>query len=144
MQHPQEASQSTDEWTHTATFAPERQSAARARAFVSSHLIDHRLLHMVDRVRLVASELAADAILHAATPFTVTLSRAGPVVRLEVQDASATAARGSVQVMERDGYGPRIISQLSLDWGTSSAADGSTCVWVCFDALHSREHDGHA
>src|SRR4051812_10874560 len=96
------------DWTHEAVFASERQSAARARSFVSSRLVDHRLLRLVDPVRAVTSELSANAIVHARTPFAVTLSRTGPVVLLSVQDTApdSPAIRCSVQVMA-EGAEPR-------------------------------------
>jgi len=40
---------------------------------VTRQLVDHRLAYLVDEVRLVASELATNAVVHAATEFTVVL-----------------------------------------------------------------------
>jgi hypothetical protein len=123
------------DWSYEAGFASERQSAARARAFVSSRLIDHGLLRLVDPVRAVTSELTANAIVHARTPFAVTLSRTGPVVLLRVQDAApdSLAVRGSVQVMAEGGYGLNLVATLSRAWGVTTTADNSKCVWASFD-----------
>lgn len=94
------------EWTYDVRLAPERQSAARARSFVSSQLIEHRLLRLVDPVRAVVSELAANVIVHARTPFVVTLSRTGPAVLLSVHDASSRRpTHRSVQPMAEGGTG---------------------------------------
>src|SRR3954452_5786701 len=101
--------------THEAVFASERQSAARARWFVSSRLVGHRLLRLVDPVRAVTSELSTNAIVHDRTPSAVTLSRTGPVVLLSVQDAApdSPAVRCSVQVMAEGGYGLNLVATLS-------------------------------
>ena len=57
----------------------------RGRAFVSKHLVDHRLTFLVDTVRLVVSELATNALVHGQTAFVVTLSREDDTVRVTVQ-----------------------------------------------------------
>ena len=57
-------------WSHETVLAAEPGSAAKARAFVLQHLAEHRLLYLVDDVRMVASELATNAVLHARTAFT--------------------------------------------------------------------------
>jgi anti-sigma regulatory factor (Ser/Thr protein kinase) len=123
------------DWTHDAVFASERQSAERARSFVSSHLVDHRLLRLVNPVRAVTSELSANAIVHAGTPFAVTLSRTGPVVLLVVQDTApdSPAALRPVQVMAERGYGLNLVATLSRAWGVTTTANNSKCVWASFD-----------
>lgn len=121
--------------TVEAVFASERQSAARARSFVSGRLVDHRLLRLVDPVRAVTSELSTNAIVHARTPFTVTLSRNGPVVLLSVEDAApdSPAVRCSVQVMADGGYGLNLVASLSRAWGVTISANHSKSVWASFD-----------
>jgi hypothetical protein len=49
------------EWCHETTLAAHPMSPARARRFVVQHLVEHRLLLLLDPVRLVASELATNA-----------------------------------------------------------------------------------
>jgi hypothetical protein len=122
------------EWSYEALFASERQSAARARSFVSSQLIEHQLLRLVDPVRAVASELAANAILYARTPFTLRLSRTGPSVLLSVHGGSrAIPTPRSGQVMAEDGQGLNLVASLSRDWGIITAANDTKCVWATFD-----------
>jgi two-component sensor histidine kinase len=89
----------------------------------------------VDPVRAVASELAANAIVHARTPFTVTLSRTGRVVLLRVEDAAVESPiRRSVQLMAEGGYGLNLVASLSRAWGvTTAAANDDKCVWAEFD-----------
>jgi hypothetical protein len=123
------------DWSHDAVFASERQSTARATSFVSTMLIDHRLLRLVDPVRAVTSELSANAIIHARTPFTVTLSRTGPMVVLTVQDGAPDSGvvRSSVQVMAEEGHGLNLVATLSRAWGVTAAADHSKRIWASFD-----------
>ena len=51
-------------------------------------LIDHRLLDLVEDVRLVVSELATNAFRHAYIPFTVTLGQVRRSVPLTVTAGS--------------------------------------------------------
>src|SRR6476659_5618516 len=75
-------------WAHETVLAAESGSAARARAFVSQHLVEHHVSYLVDDVQIVASELAANAVLHAETAFTVTLEGRVRSVLLTVRDGS--------------------------------------------------------
>jgi hypothetical protein len=130
------------DWTHEAVFASERQSAARAGSFVSGRLVDQRLLRLVDPVRAVTSQLCANAIVHARTPFTVTLSRTGPVVLVRVEDApDSPAVRCSAQVMAEGAYGLNLVATLSRDWGVTTTANHSKSVWASFD-IRSRGEGG--
>lgn len=91
-------------WSHGTTLAATPISASEARAFVSHHLVDNRLLHLVEPVRLVVSELATNALVHGRTPFVVTLSREDDTVRLTVQDDSDWEANSAVdQVLQTGG-----------------------------------------
>jgi hypothetical protein len=118
--------------------AAEPKSASRARAFVCHHLVEYRLLHLVDNVRLVASELATNAIVHARTPSTLTLSRSGSTVLLELSDSSTDLPMrppaSQEQTVRTGGYGLGIFEALSLEWGVIIALTGTKTVWASFDA----------
>src|SRR4051794_4609404 len=75
-------------WSHQIVLASGPGSAAKARAFVLQHLVEHRLLYLVDDIGLVASELAANAVVHARTAFTVSLEGRVRSVLLSVRDRS--------------------------------------------------------
>ncbi len=64
----------TNSWSHETELEAESASASNARDFVCLHLDEHDLSHLVDDMRLVTSELATNALVHAHTPFTVTLA----------------------------------------------------------------------
>jgi hypothetical protein len=122
------------EWTYDAVFAAERRGAVRAKAFVSGRLIDHRLLRLVDPVRAVAGEFAANAVVRAQTPFAVTLSRTGPVVLLSVHDASPEApARRSVKAMAEGRHGLNLVVGLCRNCGVTADANDGKSVWATFD-----------
>jgi anti-sigma regulatory factor (Ser/Thr protein kinase) len=126
-------------WSHGTTLEATPISASQARAFVCHHLIDHRLLYLVDQVRLVVSELATNALVHGRTPFVVTLSREDHTVRLTVRDNSDwVGSRGDAEVLQTGGRGLGIVNILSRDWGVIRE-EGSKTVWASFD---TRETEG--
>lgn len=127
-------------WSHQATFEASPICASQARNFVTQQLIDHRLLYLVDPVRLVASELATNAVVHAHTAFSVTLARSGQTVMLTVRDDSpALPTRRVAQVMDPSGRGLEIVGIVSLDWGVSDDGAGSKAVWATFAIRGPRE-----
>jgi len=121
-------------WSHGTTLEATPISAAGARAFVSRHLVDHRLTFLVDPVRLVVSELATNALLHGQTPFVVTLSREDDTVRVTVSDDAAwITAHVSDQVLSAGGRGLGIVNVISSDWGIIAGVRSKT-VWATFAA----------
>ena len=83
-----------------------------------------------DDVLLVVSELATNAVVHAGTPFSVTVSSDGSVIRIAVSDWSATRPvmrDGSIGAIS--GRGLRLIAAVSGDWGVDPRPDGKT-VWA--------------
>jgi anti-sigma regulatory factor (Ser/Thr protein kinase) len=80
--------------------------------------------------QLVVSELATNAVIHAGTPFSVTVRSDGSAVRISVQDWS------SMQPVMREnnpvalsGRGLRLIAMVSRSWGVEYGPDGKT-VWA--------------
>jgi anti-sigma regulatory factor (Ser/Thr protein kinase) len=127
-------------WSHEATFDPTPLSASSARAFVSHHLVEHRLLYLVDHVRLVASELATNALVHAQTSFVVSLGTVDETVLLTVRDRSGALPAGRVaQAMDSSGRGLDIVDIVSLAWGITEDLGGSKAVWASFALRAARE-----
>jgi len=120
------------DWSYATELAADARSPSRGRAFVSRHLDAHGMGQMVDDVQLVVSELATNAMVHAKTSFTVTLSAAAGSVRVEVLDGSGS---GPVLVTARDldtgGRGVAIVDALSRDWGVTRRTGGKS-VWAEF------------
>jgi anti-sigma regulatory factor (Ser/Thr protein kinase) len=128
------------QWSHQASLEASPISASRARNFVTQHLVDHRLLYLVDPVRLVASELATNALLHAQTAFSVTLAATDQTVLLTVRDDSpALPTRRAAQAMDPSGRGLDIVRLVSHDWGTNEDGAGSKAVWASFAIRGPRE-----
>ena len=88
----------------------------------------------MDPVRLVASELATNALLHAQTGFTVTLSEWDRVVTLSVEDRRPTQVPtlSGHDLSDEGGRGMWIVDQLSQSWGVSSDSRGAKSVWAAF------------
>lgn len=121
------------DWSHETVLAAESKSAALARDFVRLHLVAHDLPDLVEDLRLVVSELATNAVVHAQTPFLVTLSSANGSVLLAIQDESTSGpVRASPDVMDMSGRGLMIVEALSREWGASTDAHGFKSVWASF------------
>ena len=121
-------------WSYETLLAAEPGSAAKARAFVLQHLVEHRLLYLVDDVRLVVSELAANAVVHARTAFTVTLEGRVQSVLLIVRDGSPTAPRLDTApgVSATSGRGLVVVNMISESWGVTGWGGEAKSVWASF------------
>ena len=112
-------------------FPAELGSVAEARRFVREALAD---LNEEARygVTLVVSELATNALLHAATGFEVSLQHGGNV-RLSVADGDpAPPVRREVSPTDTSGRGLHLVEQLCTRWGVEPL-DGGKCVWCEVD-----------
>jgi len=114
-----------------AHFSRERQAPTAARHFVSEVL--ERWGHsssLLEEAKLVVSELATNAVVHAGSPFSVAIRTNGSSLRVSVRDASPV--RPSLRHDDRlaaSGRGLRLVDALAVDWGTEIAAEGKT-VWA--------------
>ncbi len=126
-------------WSHQVDLAAEPASAGLARDFVSLQLSSHNLLDLVQDIRVVVSELATNALLHAQTPFVVTLSMTGGMVLLTLQDGSQLLPiQSAASVTDLNGRGLMIVELLSHEWGIST--DESH--WVSFRVMSQDGNDG--
>ena len=123
-------------WFHANTFPAEPVSARHARTFVVACLVQHRVWHLVDPVRVVASELATSAMMHGSTPFTLTLSADDVLVRLSLRRDGANVPRQRPS-LEDDLLGPRraVVEVLSRSWGVTTADDGGRELWATFPTV---------
>jgi anti-sigma regulatory factor (Ser/Thr protein kinase) len=127
-------------WSSRDVFPAAPYSVARARAFVTAQLSAHGMHHLDDEVRLVTSELATNAVSHAATPFAVTIERIEGSLRLTVDDGSVRHPRMvNPDASALNGRGLLLVRQLSTDWGVSGPSDwGAKSVWATFDVASAR------
>lgn len=131
-------------WSHETLFPGEVESVPRARHFVCSLLIDHRLLYLVEDVRLVVSEFATNAVRHAKTPIIVTLEQVDQSVLLTVADGSiAPPVRQAIDPLDTGGRGLSIVAIVSQDWGVTRGPGETKSVWASFPLRgDTRERQG--
>lgn len=116
----------------TARFAAGVDSPRAARRFVTGVLGRRPYLGLVapDEAKLVVSELATNAVIHAGSPFSVTVARHGPAIRISVRDwndAAPIVRNGGP--LARSGRGLRLVEAIADDWGVERDPDGKT-VWA--------------
>ena len=116
----------------TARFAAVADGPLAARRFVSSVLARRPYEGRVSGgdAKLVVSELATNAVIHAGTPFAVSVRCNGPSVRISVRDWSRTQPvlrnRGPASP---SGRGLHLVTALTKAWGVDSDPDGKA-VWA--------------
>jgi anti-sigma regulatory factor (Ser/Thr protein kinase) len=114
-----------------AEFSRDRQAPAAARQFVTDVLGGWgHSPSLLEVAKLVVSELATNAVIHACSPFSVQIRPNGSCVRVSVSDGSR--ARPSVRRddgLAISGRGLRLIDTLAANWGVEIAQDGKT-VWA--------------
>lgn len=107
------------------------ESVAQVRRFVADTLSATTvgLDELVDDVVLMASELATNAVRHAATPYTVEIVETTDDIRVIVTDlGGGNPVRKSPAQTEISGRGIVIIEALSSEWGVD-ASPHATSVW---------------
>ncbi len=85
---------------------------------------------LVDDAKLVISELATNAVIHARSAFSVTARSEASGLRLSVSDASMDEPRLSSDGHAiSSGHGLRVVAALASRWGVEPGVDGKT-VWA--------------
>ena len=106
-------------------------SPALARQFVSKTLAEWDMEPLLDSALLVASELAANAVTHAASDFRIQLSLAPTTLRIEVSDGGVgTPEPQPTSVSEEHGRGLHLIDALTAAWGLDDAPGSGKVVWA--------------
>ncbi|MFI7293511.1 ATP-binding protein [Streptomyces sp. NPDC050121] len=124
-------------------FPRSRASVRAARTFVHQVLTDWGRVDRLDDIKLCASELATNALLHGVPPgrqYCVTLTLDGPLIRLSVRDTGDRPAPSPPPNPDAcSGRGLDLVRELADDLGVTEHAIGKT-VWVAFksDASESR------
>ncbi|MBU2666930.1 hypothetical protein KOI35_25795 [Actinoplanes bogorensis] len=115
---------------------PDRGSAAVARNVIGEACLTWGLAELRSSARLVANELAANAIVHAGGEFDLTVVHTGRYLRIAVQDGSTTMPRlpgepaaTSTLMRPGSGRGLRIVAASSTHWGATPVAGGKI-VWA--------------
>ena len=108
---------------------PEPSSATRARTIAREQLETLCSTDTVEVIALLVTELVTNAILHARTPFQLTLESRPDHVRICVEDHSNE--RPTVRHYESDavtGRGLALVEQLASSWGVDTTPEGKV-VW---------------
>jgi anti-sigma regulatory factor (Ser/Thr protein kinase) len=122
------------DWSYTSSWSADRGAVAQARGFVRECLSWHPDGHAVDDVVVVASELVTNAVVHARTPFSVTLASHRGRVSLTVRDASSALPAGAdADPSASGGRGLQVVQALSTAWGVGPDTDGGKSVWAAFE-----------
>jgi anti-sigma regulatory factor (Ser/Thr protein kinase) len=118
----------------TVSFPAESESPGRARRLVGCEL--RRWGHaegLVDDVTLVVSELASNAVIHAGSPFTVSVQSRGSLLRIAVRDTAPAlaGANGNRGLLVRTSHGLAVVQALATQWGVEGSVDGAgKIVWA--------------
>lgn len=84
-------------WFDDLELAVQPVSASKARDFVRHHLMAQALAHPDRRRHLGVSELATNVMVHAQTPFKVSLQAFEQTLLLNVEDGSRTGPSESLR-----------------------------------------------
>jgi len=131
--------------------APDGQTAEDARSFpfeldsirAARHFVTGTLTRAVtgtltwaagdalaDDAAIIATELAANAVLHAKSAFTVTVSASVSAVRIAVRDERLlTPASGDEPFKVRHDHGLGVVSRIARGWAVEPLPDGKV-VWA--------------
>ena len=112
------------------TFAFSREAPATARHFAVATLRDWGIADLTDDTALVVTELAANAIVHAASGFTVILSARAGLLRISVRDNCPLPPGGRSALMPIPLHGLGAVDALASRWGVESLGKAGKNVWV--------------
>jgi anti-sigma regulatory factor (Ser/Thr protein kinase) len=114
--------------------APLPESVHQARQAVSTAFAELGRDDLVDDAEIVASELVANAVMHARTQITLSVERSGVGIRLSVADGSDKLPRWTpVQPTATSGRGLLLVQRLSGTWGVEPLGDSGKVVWAQLD-----------
>ena len=112
------------------TYPFSRDAPAAARHFTVGTLRDWAAGDIADDAALVVTELAANAIVHAHSAFTILLSAHGDLVRISVRDASPVSGAPGAALAPAPLHGLGAVDALASRWGVESLGNAGKTVWV--------------
>jgi anti-sigma regulatory factor (Ser/Thr protein kinase) len=120
---------------------PGFEAPGKARQAVQAWLCDWGMEDLADRALIIASELVANAVVHAHSAVVLSVTAGCHHVKVGVRDgddrplrlgsrayATGPAVRGPLRLPER-GRGLTIVDALADAWGVEQMQDGK-CVWA--------------
>ncbi len=116
------------------SFPAEGSALSATRHFVASTLESWNLHHHVEDASMVVSELATNAVIHAHSAFTVSLSFDGGTLRVSVRDSSQVVPVVQSPIPTTvSGRGLILVTSIATRWGTELVDDGKL-IWADIDA----------
>ena len=112
------------------TFAFSRDAPAAARHFTVGTLRDWGAGDIAGDAALAVTELAANAIVHAHSAFTILLSVRGDLVRISVRDARPLPGTPGAALAPAPLHGLGAVDALASRWGVESLGNAGKTVWV--------------
>ncbi len=112
----------------TRTFPAAREAPRAARHFVLRTLADWGCAGFAEDAALVVTELATNAVMHAESSFTVSLTGSGGSLRLSVGDASPFAGTGPA-LQPAPGHGLSLVDTIAAAWAVQPMAGGKA-IWA--------------
>ena len=114
----------------TRSFTAALDSPRCARRFAVATLESWQAENLIENAALVVTELATNAVLHARSGFTVTMSLSPGVLRVSVEDGGhGAAARRASLPADESGRGLALVAALATRWDTAASVAGKT-VWA--------------
>jgi MEDS: MEthanogen/methylotroph, DcmR Sensory domain len=111
-------------------FPAVRTAAREARHFVVDTLLAWGQAGFADDAAIVTAELAANAVLHARSPFTVVVSRCGDCLKIAVKDTGPLlSAYGDTPLTVRQGHGLAVVAKIARRWAVDPVPQGKA-VWA--------------
>ena len=132
--------------TVEANFSKQPRSVALARRF-TEEVLGGVPTPTVHEIVLMVSELATNAVVHAATTFRLSIERTDKLVRVEVLDGGGghTHLR-SPSNGDLHGRGLQLVDALSDQWGTTEYGEDGKTVWfvrsLATDGSGKRDQEG--
>ena len=111
------------------SFSADFHAPGAARRFVGETLDQAGVAEAIDDAKLVVSELAANAIVHARSGFTVSVGMTDGDLYISVTDGSFDLPAVTERTEAGGGRGLAIVAVLATRWGIEPAAAGKR-VWV--------------
>ena len=114
----------------TRTFAGRREDTRAARGFVLGMLGPWRGEQLAADTALVVTELATNAVVHAGSAFSVSLTLSGGAIRISVGDTLPLGPRGADQKLTAaPGHGLGVVAAMATRWGVETVPGGKA-VWA--------------
>jgi hypothetical protein len=116
----------------TRSFPFSRDAPAAARHFAVGELTRLASTQLADDTALVVTELAANAVVHAHSGFTVALSAHGDTLRISVRDQTPLPSpqdSGSA-LSPAPLHGLGAVDAMATRWGVTSLGSAGKTVWV--------------